>query len=196
MNIADRYEMLKNAHVCFRCVSPEHLANKCTQKCSNCNGFHHVTICRRLEGTSANEDVQKSSTSVSAFVSSNVSNSSVSLMPLASVMVGGHEATLLFDSGSDKSYVSQDFVKRVKPKFVKHSDVSYATFGGKKQGSKSSVYEISMKGVGVHHSDKVTVQLPEVPVICLPLGKPKVASALLEEFGHLDLAFDYMCDSR
>ena len=205
VDVTVRYEMLKDAHVCFRCLSVKHLATKCNHKCSNCNGFHHVTICRRLESGSINENVHKpgSKDSNSSVQSSQATGSesngptllttnykTVSLMPLASVEVGGQKAILLFDSGSDRSYISQDFVKRVKPRFVEHTDVSYATFGGKKQGSKSKVYEITMKGV--YSSDQVTVQMPEVPVICLPLGKPKVDSTYLQEFEHLDLAFDYV----
>ena len=110
-------------------------------------------------------------------------------MPLACVNVNGKQATVLFDSGSDKSYISQEFVYRLKPKYVKQTSVSFATFGGRSHGSRTKMYQFSMKGLC--GSDGVTVQLPEVPVICLPLGKPKVDSALLEEFDHLDLAFDY-----
>ena len=72
---------------------------------------------------------------------------------------------------------------------MKQTSVSFATFGGRSHGSKTKIYQFSMKGFC--GSDEVTVQLPEVPVMCLPLGKPKVDSALLEEFDHLDLAFDY-----
>ena len=152
-----------------------------------------MTICRRLESGSINENVHKpgSKDSNSSVQSSQATGSesngptllttnykTVSLMPLASVEVGGQKAILLFGSGSDRSYISQDFVKRVKPRFVEHTDVSYAMFGGKKQGSKTKVYEITMKGV--YSSDQVTVQMPEVPVICLPLGKPKVDSTYLQ----------------
>ncbi|XP_037775537.1 uncharacterized protein LOC119572501 [Penaeus monodon] len=42
------------------------------------------------------------------------------------------EATLLFDTGSDRSYVSSNFVKKVKPKWVSSETVSYAAFGGSK----------------------------------------------------------------
>ena len=208
VSVTDRYEMLKNANVCFKCLSPKHHASKCVHKCSYCKGFHHVTICRKVESNVSDEISGQN-------VSSNASNSdlssdegydessdenyganllsvnhkTVSLMPLACVYVNGKQATVLFDSGSDKSYISQEFVNRVKPKYVKQTSVSFATFGGRSHGSKTKMYQFSMKGLCC--SDEVTVQLPEVPVICLPLGKPKVDSALLEEFDHLDLAFDY-----
>ena len=58
-------------------------------------------------------------------------------MPLACVNVNGKQATLLFDSGSDKSYISKEIVNRVKLKYVKQTSVSFATFGGKSHGSKT-----------------------------------------------------------
>ena len=201
VSVTDRYEMLKNANVCFKCLSPKHRASKCGHKCSLCKGFHHVTICRKVESNGSNEiSVQNVSNNVSSSnLESNdesygpnllsVNHKTVSLMPLACVNVNGKQATVLFDSGSDKSYISQEFVNRVKPKYVKQTSVSFATFGGRSHGSRTKMYQFSMKGLC--SSDEVTVQLPEVPVICLPLGKPKVDSALLEEFDHLDLAFDY-----
>ena len=208
VSVTDRYEMLKNANVCFKCLSPKHHASKCVHKCSYCKGFHHVTICRKVEiiGSDEISGQNVSSNASNSDLSSDegcdessdenyganllsVNHKTVSLMPLACVNVNGKQATVLFDSGSDKSYISQEFVYRVKPKYVKQTSVSFATFGGRSHGSKTKMYQFSMKGLC--GSDEVTVQLPEVPVICLPLGKLKVDSALLEEFDHLDLAFDY-----
>ena len=201
VSVTDRYEMLKNANVCFKCLFPKYRASKCGLKCSLCKEFRHVTICRKVESNGSNEiSVQNVSNNVSSSnLESNdesygpnlvsVNHKTVSLMPLACVNVNGKQATVLFDSGSDKLYISQEFVNRVKPKYVKQTSVSFATFGGRSHGSRTKMYQLSMKGLC--SSDEVTVQLPEVPVICLPFGKPKVDSALLEEFDHLDLAFDY-----
>ena len=207
--------MLKNANVCFKCLFPKHHESKCGHKCSHCEGLHHVTICRKVESNGSDEiSIQNVSNNAS---NSNIESSdesgdenrdenyganilslnhkTVSLMPLACVNVNGKQAiaTVLFDSGSHKSYTSQEFVYRVKKRYVKQTSVSFATFGGSCHGSITKMYQFSMKGLC--SSDEVTVQLPEVPVICLPLGKPKVDSALLEEFGHLDLTFDYKSSS-
>ena len=201
VGVAERYEMLKNAYVCFKCLSAKHRANKCGHKCGHCKGFHHVTICRKAEscgsdekcvqnvsGNACNLNLESSGENCGANLLS-VNHKTVSLMPLACVKVNGKQATVLFDSGSDKSYVSQGFVNKVKPKYVRQTSVSFATFGGRSHGAKAKMYEFSMRSVCSR--EEVTVQLPEVPLICLPLGKPKVDSRLLEEFDHLDLAFDY-----
>ena len=66
----------------------------------------------------------------------------VSFLPTARVQVRGREgwftATLLFDSGSDRSYVSKDLVAKVRPKWVRRSSVSFSTFGGRRRTLKRS----------------------------------------------------------
>nr|XP_027222490.1 uncharacterized protein LOC113814643 [Penaeus vannamei] len=60
------------------------------------------------------------------------------------------EATLLFDTGSDRSYVSSNLVKKVKPKWVSSEPVSYAAFGGSKSppGKQSNIFDLQL--VGLH----------------------------------------------
>lgn len=41
------------------------------------------------------------------------------------------EATLLFDPGSDNSYVSSKLVKKVRPRWVASEHISYSVFCGK-----------------------------------------------------------------
>ena len=58
-----------------------------------------------------------------------------SVLPPAKAKVYGEkgmciEATLLFDSGSDKSYVSSRFAKRIKPTWATSEQISYSAFGG------------------------------------------------------------------
>ena len=80
----------------------------------------------------------------------NKAYANVSLLPVAKVRVQGvngwHSATLLFDSGSDRSYVSLSMVRKVKPKWVRNAEVSFSTFGGRSHGSKSKVYGMTLMG--------------------------------------------------
>ena len=55
VSVTDRYEMLKNVNVCFKCLSPKHHASKCGHKCSLCKRFHHATICRKVESNGSDE---------------------------------------------------------------------------------------------------------------------------------------------
>ena len=103
---------------------------------------------------------------------------------------GWYTATLLFDSGSDRSYVSQSLVSQVKPKWIRNVEVSFSTFGGRSHGSRSKVFGLTLKGDKIEN--KVSVELTEVPVICLPLSRPVIDSKLLEDFDHLELAYDFV----
>ena len=127
-------------------------------------------------------------------VSSSTSKSNyVSLLPTARVTVQGQggsvQATLLFDSGSDRSYVTQNLVLKVKAKWVRNTDVSFSTFGGRSHGTRSKVFEMDLADLSV--DSQVSVELTEVPIICLPLSKPEIDSSILSRFGHLELAYDH-----
>ena len=101
-------------------------------------------------------------------------------MPLASERVNRKLATVLFDSSSDRACVTPEFVRRVKPRHMKQTSVSFATFRSRSHYSKTKLYRISMKGL--NNSEEVTVELPELPVICVPLRKLKINSRSREEF--------------
>ena len=53
--------------------------------------------------------------------------------------------TVLFDSGSDRSYVSAELVKKVGFPWSGGEEVSYATFGGFKSGTQTrNKYELRL----------------------------------------------------
>ena len=55
-------------------------------------------------------------------------------------------ATVLFDNGSDRSYVSSIFLKKVRPKWVCSEPVSYSAFGNKTtRGHMCNIYDFCIK---------------------------------------------------
>ena len=144
--------------------------------------------------TSVDETEVAGTTDTVLSVRGNIDSESVSLLPTARVKVRGSdgawcEATLLFDSGSDKSYVSSQLVREVKPKFIKTSKANFSTFGGSCHSSKTKVFELSVKGAT---GKETNFQVSEVPVICLPLSNPRVPTSILRKFGSLCLADDFV----
>ncbi|XP_063607690.1 uncharacterized protein LOC134782212 [Penaeus indicus] len=98
------------------------------------------------------------------------------------------EATL-FDTGSDRSYVSSNLVKKVKPKWVSSETVSYAAFGGSKfpPGKQSNIFDLKLVGLqGVKH-----LMALEIPKVCAPLTRPCIPSKLVDAFSDFQLADDY-----
>ena len=75
----------------------------------------------------------------------------VTILQTARVYVIGEntvEATLLFDNGSDRSYVTSSLVKKASLKPVSKVSVTYTPFGGGKSGSHMrNVFNLQTRGV-------------------------------------------------
>ena len=112
-----------------------HVYRNCDAKCTKCQGRHHALLCGpkrssvpngdNVTSTSPNTVIPLSSPCVS-HVSGNVSNvNSVSgttthvFLQTARVSVHGKcgvaDAIIMFDTGSDKTYISRDLVDRIGP---------------------------------------------------------------------------------
>ena len=99
-------------------------------------------------------------------------------------------ATVLFDSASDRTYVSSTMVKLCQPKKRCQEYISYSSFGGERANTSrlSSVYDLhllDMKG------ETHILSAAEIPVICAPLARTSVPQEILDYFSHVKLADDY-----
>ncbi|KAG1673513.1 hypothetical protein GQR58_015535 [Nymphon striatum] len=103
---------------------------------------------------------------------------------------GPVEATVLFDTGSDDSYVSKSLVKRVNPRWVESEGISCAAFGERGPASHQArgVFGLEVQSRlhgygGAHELMAVAVQN-----ICAPLFRPKIPFELFENFKNFKLA--------
>lgn len=212
--IPEREKRIKEKWLCFRCLKSGHIAKGCSAKCAKCTGRHHEMCCTAGQKTDSKtlkaEDTQVKSAQDVPVEATNVSHVGVScskklggyrtVLQTARVCVHGSkgkvEATLLFDSGSDRTYVSSSLINRVGPKWVSSIDIKYAAFGGGKSTSKMrNVYELHTEGVHGVNRGREAFTAVEVPVICAPLRRPKVPVACLKALGDLQLADNY-CEER
>ena len=116
-----------------------------------------------------------------------------SVLPTATVSVmsasGPVKATLIFDSGSDRTYVSEQLMRKVQAKWKGSCDMSYAAFGGGKSSSTCNMYEFDVTSVNLSVPTVQTIQAVQVPVICAPLVRPRVnTNQLHPSFDHVELA--------
>ena len=75
-------------------------------------------------------------------------------------------------------------MKKAGAKWVSSQESSYVAFGGGKSGaSHRDMYELKLSGV-------------KVSMICAPLQPPRLSAAVLDLFGHLDLADRYDSDRQ
>ena len=157
LDITGRKNHISEAKLCFRCLLKGHIAKGCVVKCTNCNGSGHHKICCFGEkapeengDTCAPEKVVKDSEHEVTLLCRTKQDNVYTVLQTARVLVCGNklvEATMLFDSGSDRTYISSDLVKRAK--LMPHSSVNitYAPFGGGKSGIQTkNVYKVCAKG--------------------------------------------------
>ena len=88
-------------------------------------------------------------------------------------------------------------MKKAGAKWVSSQESSYVAFGGGKSGaSHRDMDELKLSDVKVFNPVVQTISVMEVPMICAPLQRPSVSAAVLDLFGHLDLADRYDSDRQ
>ena len=197
-----RWDIVRQKHRCFACLKDHRTVdNKCTSRCSHCKGRHHILLCHKHEQSSGSQSasVRPNDTVQSlAEPQANVSlvnleqcNNICTAFQTAKVLVGSGrnqvEATILFDSASDKSYISQNLVDKVGGRFVKSCNITYANFGGSQVSNLRNVYQFSAQSA-YHSGDKLDLTAICVPTITVPLCKLKIPDAVVHKIGNLKMA--------
>lgn len=98
-------------------------------------------------------------------------------------------ATILFDTGSDRSYVSKSFIKYVRPTWLNCEPMCYSAFGNNSsQKLMCDLYDLKLlNSKGQVHS----LVAVEIDTICAPLLRPKVPNDILRGYDYLSFADDY-----
>ena len=212
----ERRDKNMKAGLCYRCLKKGHIARGCCVTSTKCNGRHHKLLCGVQYNTNskisskqaASADTQSSSETVDTTAVETSPNStsipnrimfvqstSLVLLQTARVKVRGargiREATILFDTGSDRSYVTSDFVNKAGPLWVDSQPIAYAAFGSGNSSNMHvrNIYDVTLQDeTGTDH----TLFATEVPAIFAPLVHPEVSQQVLQSFGELSWASD--CD--
>ena len=100
------------------------------------------------------------------------------------------DATLLFDTGSDRSYVSSKFVKRIRPRWVANECISFSSFGGGRasKGNRCNVFDLQLIDYNGSSHSLIAAEINE---ICARLFRPSVPKEGIKAFSSLQLADDY-----
>ena len=189
--IQDRKKLLLSANRCFNCLRPDHKARDCTstKSCRHCHRKHHQSICDRLNPSPkepGNQAVQSVETS-SSTANVGMKNPQTVLLQTARVVASGESeqpqalVRVLFDSGSQLSYVSEKLQRQLKLKPIRIEKLHLNTFGSSGYKSQScGVVKLSLRKPGLE--DVVTISALSSPVICSPL--PSVVNPV--SYAHLE----------
>ena len=203
--VGNRKDILKSVGSCFRCLETTkgHSFGRCRAKCARCKGKHHVLLCMPKQisshtttSTANSHMLASTSTPTSDTSSDSIKVSTVNtvsgktnrvLLQTAQVSVKGQsgaaEAVVLFDTGSDKSYVSSRLVDQIGPEWVESHDLAYAAFGSDHVSNVEhrNVYNVHLQG---RDGNAVPLKATEIPTICVPLCCPSVPQSVLSALGN------------
>ena len=101
------------------------------------------------------------------------------VLPTATVQVLGPEgrsvsARVLLDSGSERTFVSEDLIRRVGGKCVGSVEMRYAAFGGGRGDGVYDTFELQLTANVSPSVPTVNIEAVRVPVICAPLRRPSL----------------------
>lgn len=115
-NVDERYEIIKNAKLCFNCLRSNHSVQNCNAKrCKQCNGKHHSILHRERIEISKMEAPSTSQSNVACL------NTSLPIEVLLSTAIvnvedkygKNHTCRILLDSGSQSNFITNEFAKKL-----------------------------------------------------------------------------------
>ena len=184
-----RKKILGESGRCFTCLRKGHQARSCTnlRKCRHCSGNHHQSICSRNKTpensetiTTENDPPKETKTTTTA---ARLCKETVLLQTARAFAKNGARSIpvrVLFDTGSQRSYITNSVQAKLKLEPIKKETLHLNTFGDNKFTRQScEVYKLVIEnkngGKGV---ELTTVNFP---IICSPLR-----SRVNIDYTHLD----------
>ncbi|XP_028403430.1 uncharacterized protein LOC114526129 [Dendronephthya gigantea] len=194
-NRQTRKAILRKSGRCFICLDTGHLAKQCRSRyeCKRCRkGKHHISICE----TNPTETNSEENNGTENFVGHTGSENKGILLQTAIAFVCASDKTevknytrILFDSGSQRSYISDKVRSRLQLKTLRKEKVIIKTFGqsGDSQVQELDVVQVNVKDKSDHKFTSIEALC--VPSICSPLTNQHIDSAQrIEEFKNLEFA--------
>ena len=170
-DVKERKAIILNPRVCVCCLKGGHRAKSCNRRCKKCGGLHHHTIC--LKNATPSKDVESNDNNI-ASVSATSKSRQNGLMVTASVLVYGEDRTkktritMLFDSGSQRSYVTEELKRKLHLPINSSETINLNTFGFDK--CKKVKLDSVMVNVEVKDNEVIQVSALTQNVICTPVS--------------------------
>ena len=207
-----KINIIKNKKLCFKCCRSNHSAPNCRSpvNCLNCKGLHNTSLCEQRRESSTSYVVSESPAARDSnitldvaspeFVPGNVlfnkqnilkENQHV-LLQTALVDVKNsntsevfHKARVLFDSGSQRSYITKSLAAKLKLPVKRSETMIVNTFGDdKSQQLNTDVVEFHISA----HKFSKGIVARTTETICSPLSNTPVPKKYLPELQCLKLA--------
>ena len=204
-------EKVKEKGLCFICFG-SHFKQNCQSKktCEKCNnGFHHSLLCRDKRKTEevraevdnlkirSNDGMNKrqiNSGDNSPFPSNIMNythnNNRATIMPVAKTSFETSagkfiDINVLFDSGSDRSFITTKLASKLQLKRLKNEYFSFSGFGGftSSANTKRNIYCLQLDGI--------KTELAEIDIICNSMFRTSVPFEKLNDFCEIKFTENY-----
>ena len=185
-DIAARKKFLQEGRRCFVCLRVGHTGKVCFSQytCFRCKGKHHISICDQKGIPTGERNDDNQSNQSNGGTSLMISMHNKVLLQTASGMVSnanGNNWTgvkMLFDNGSQRSFIKKDLVRRLNLKSIRSEALTIKTFGSVADSiQKLDVVNVSVKGK-FGGNDKRVIEAYVVPVICAPVAHQSIQMAV------------------
>ena len=193
-DISARKQILREKGKCFRCLRSNHLARECTSKaCYRCGKQHHPSICTALEnrqtpsqGVSVNSGGENQRETTTSLLT-NSKNGVLLQTARANVSRANDETRtrntrIIFDSCSQKTYVSEKLQKSLNLPVVGSDTLLIKTFGE----TSAKLRKCDIVQFAVHSLDNMRIYVTGyvVPTICSPVSN-QIIEVAREAYPHL-----------
>ena len=181
-DVQKRRSILLESHRCFNCLRQGHIVNKCpsSAKCYQCRGRHNTSICPKLERNETEKQHQQPEKAIAMTSKEPVKV----LLQTAQTFAFGKERSekaevnILFDSGSQKSYLADHLKTRLDLETLGVENVNLNTFGSESYVKKSCERVKVNLEVG---GEVLSIMALSFPKLCSPV----VTSVEVGRFPHL-----------
>ncbi len=170
---------------CFNCLWKGHSAKDCTntRKCRHCQGKHHQSICPRNQKVEDPKTTKQPKDEERTTTATRICKGTVLLQTARARATNGARSIpvrVLFDTGSQRSYITNSTQAKLKLEPVRKETLYLNTFGDNKCKRQScEVYKFNIESR--NGSEKIELSGINFPIICSPLN-----SMVNTNYAHLE----------
>ena len=169
-----RKKVLSESGRCFDCLWKGHNAKDCNnaRKCRHCQGRHHQSICSRNQKVESAKPTEQPKNEESTTTATKICKGTVLLQTARAKATNGVRSVpvrVLFDTGSQRSYITNSTQAKLKLEPLRKETLYLNTFGDNKcKRQNCEIYKFNIEKQ--NGSEEVEVTAINFPIICSPLN--------------------------
>ena len=195
--------------ICIRCLRKNHSYNLCKHSCKDCTKRHHHLLClgANRDGNKGEQDDKTTASGLKpnapnfqpvTTMMQNCDNRITVLQTAKSKILNNNksvEISIMFDSGSDRSYLVTDIADQCNLQVDSWEDIIINSFGKSKSSKPklSKVFKFEVLGM---NNIKYTINAIGIDTICKTLHRQRIPSEILKQFELDTIADDYTSDRK